>query len=84
MISIQMIGATLVGIILGVIIGFWGRKRIIESQTESANNYSKKIINEAYRQAKTIKKESLLKAKDTLYQMKLDFEKETKEKKDYL
>ena len=84
MISIQMIGAALVGVILGVIIGFWGRKRIIENQIESAKNYSQNIINEAYRKAKTIKKESVLIAKDTLYQMKLDFEKETKEKKDHL
>ena len=81
---IQIIGAALAGIIFGVIIGFWTRKKIVESQFDSINNYSKKIINEAHRKAKTIKKEAMLKAKDTLYQMKLDFEKETKEKKDQL
>ena len=83
MISIQMISTSLTGIILGVIIGFWTRKRIRERQIDSVKNYSKKIINDAYRNAKTIKKESVLKAKDTLYQMKLDFEKETKEKKEH-
>jgi len=83
MISIQMISTSLTGIILGVIIGFWARKRIRERQIDSVKNYSKKIINDAYRNAKTIKKESVLKAKDTLYQMKLDFEKETKEKKEH-
>jgi ribonuclease Y len=84
MITIQMIIATVVGIVLGVFIGLWTRKRIVEKQFESINSYSKKIINEAQREAKTIKKEAMLRAKDTLYQMKLDFEKETKEKKGQL
>jgi ribonuclease Y len=71
MITIQMIGIILGGIFLGVIVGFWARKRIVESQLDSVHG-----------KAKTIKKEAMLHAKDTLYQMKLDFEKETKEKKD--
>ncbi|MBW1887840.1 MAG: ribonuclease Y [Deltaproteobacteria bacterium] len=84
MITIQMIIATVAGIVLGVFIGLWTRKRIVEKQFESINSYSKKIINEAHREAKTIKKEAMLRAKDTIYQMKLDFEKETKEKKGQL
>lgn len=56
----------------------------MESQLDSIQNYSQKIINEANRKAKTIKKEAMLQAKDTLYQLKLDFEKETKEKKEQL
>ena len=84
MITIKVIIAAVIGIILGVISGFWARKRIVESQFDSIKNYSRKIINEAYKNAKTIKKEAMLRAKDNLYQMKLDFEKETKEKKDQL
>jgi ribonuclease Y len=77
----HIIGVTLAGLVLGVIIGFWTRKKIVESQFDSIKNYSKKIINEAHRKAKNLKKEAILKAKDTLYQMKLDFENETKEKR---
>ncbi|MFC1891040.1 ribonuclease Y [Thermodesulfobacteriota bacterium] len=80
----QMIAAALGGIIVGVLTGFWVRKRVVERQYESIKSYSKKIINEAHRKAKTINKEAMLKAKDTIYQMKLDFEKETKEKKGQL
>jgi len=76
----QMLGSAVVGIILGLIIGFWARKRIVESQFDSIRNYSKKIINEAHQKAKTIKKEAMIKAKDTFYQMKVEFEKDTKEK----
>ena len=84
MITLQVIGAALAGIILGVLIGFWVRRRMVESQVDSINEYSKKIINEAHKKAKTIKKEAMLRSKDNLYQMKLDFEKETKEKKEQL
>ena len=84
MITIQLIIVAVAGIILGVLIGFWTRKRIVEAQFDSINNYSKKIINEAHSKAKTLKKEAMLRAKDTLYQMKLDFEKDTKEKKGQL
>ncbi len=81
---IQIIGTTLMGLVLGVLIGFWTRKKIVESRFESIKNYSKKIINEAHRKAKNLKKEAMLRAKDTLYQMKLDFENETKEKREQL
>ncbi|MEE9612390.1 MAG: ribonuclease Y [Desulfatiglandales bacterium] len=84
MITIEMIGVIVGGVVLGALIGFWIRKRMVESQIDSINNYSQKIINESHRKAKTIKKEAILRAKDTLYQMKLDFEKETKEKKEQL
>ncbi len=73
-----------VGIVAGVITGYWIRKRITEKQIESIREYSKKIINEAHKEAKNIKKEAMLRAKDTLYKMKLDFEKETRERKEQL
>ncbi len=80
----QILIIALPGLALGTVLGFWIRKRIIERQFESINNYSNKIINDAHGKAKTIKKEAMLRAKDTIYQMKLDFEKDTKEKKGQL
>ena len=59
MITIQLIIVAVAGIILGVLIGFWTRKRIVEAQFDSINNYSKKIINEAHSKAKTLKKEAM-------------------------
>ncbi len=84
MITINVIILMTISIVLGILVGFWIRKRIIEKQFESIKNYSRKIINEAHRKAKTVRKEAMLRAKDTIYQMKLDFEKETKEKKGQL
>ncbi|KPK18808.1 MAG: ribonuclease [Nitrospira bacterium SG8_3] len=83
-ITVQMIGAIAAGAILGAIIGFWVLKKIAKGEVDSAKNYKEKTINEAHRKAKTIKKEAMLRAKDSLYRMKLDFEKETKEKREQL
>ena len=84
MITLQMIIGAGAGIILGIFVGILIRKRIVEKQFESITVYSKKIINEAHRQAKTIKKEAMLRAKDTIYQMKNDLDREAKEKYDLL
>ncbi len=84
MLLIQMIGALACAGILGAIIGFLVVKRVGRGEIESARNYKEKTINEAHRQAKTIKKEALVRAKDNLYQMKVEFEEDTKEKKEQL
>jgi ribonuclease Y len=84
MLTFKFILATLTAIALGAAIGYWIRRRISERQIESIKEYSRKIVNDAHREAKTIKKEAMLRAKDTLYQMKLEFEKETKEKTEQL
>lgn len=72
------------GIGLGLLVGFWIRKRMIEKQLDSIRDYSQKIINEANKRAKSIKKEAMLRAKDIFYQMKVDFEKEAREKKEQI
>jgi len=84
MLVVKIILLILAGLGIGILIGFWARKRIVENQFDSIRDYSKKIINEAHQKAKTIKKEAALKAKDTFYQMRLEFEKETEEKREQL
>ncbi|MBW1764620.1 MAG: DUF3552 domain-containing protein, partial [Deltaproteobacteria bacterium] len=78
---IFIIFAALAGIIAGIMAGYFLGKRSIEKQFGSLKSYSKKVINEAHQQAKTIKKETILRAKDSIYQLKLDLEKETKDKR---
>jgi len=71
-------------LVLGFIIGFWLRRKLSEKELQSIKEYSKKLINDAHREAKNIKKEAMIKAKDTLYQMKLEFERETRETREQL
>jgi ribonuclease Y len=81
---LTLLGALLAGLLIGLLIGFWGRKRVVEKQYDSIRNYSKRIINEAHKRSKALKKEAAVRAKDTVFQMKLEFEKETKDKKEQL
>ena len=82
--EIHIVGIALLGIIVGILIGFFARKKIVESRAESIEKYSEKILAEAQKEARTTKKEAALQAKDTLYQMKIEVEKETKEKREQL
>jgi ribonuclease Y len=79
-----LIGTLVAGLFFGLLIGFWARRKMVERQYESIRNYSKKIINEAHKKAKALKKESAIRAKDTFYQLKVEFEKETKDKKEQI
>jgi len=81
MLITQLVIAALAGIIAGAAIGIIVRKKMVENKLDSAEEYSKKIILEASRQAETIRKEAQLQAKDKLYQMKLDFEEETRSRR---
>ena len=71
----------LIAIIAGAVIGIVVRKKMLENKLDSAEDYSRKLILEASKQAETIRKEAQLQVKDKLYQMKLDFEDETKSRK---
>jgi ribonuclease Y len=74
----------LIGLAVGVFMGFVARKRFMENRLLSIEKVSEKILTEAQKEANNLKKEAALQAKDTLYQMKVEFEKETREKREQL
>ncbi|BEQ12995.1 ribonuclease Y [Desulfoferula mesophila] len=74
----------LLALLLGVALGYIIRLRLAASRLESVEALSQKIVDEARREAETLKKEALLQAKDQLYQMKLDLESESKERRSEL
>jgi len=80
--SMYMIVIGGAGLIVGILCGFLARKKLVESRIQAIEEYSRKVLAEAQKEAKTTKREAELQAKDTLYQMKVEFEKESKEKKD--
>lgn len=81
MLVTKLVIVALAGTIAGAVIGIIVRKKVAESKLDSAEDYSRKIILEASKQAETIRKEAQLHAKDKLYQMKLDFEEETRSRR---
>lgn len=71
----------LAGLIFGLLIGVLLKKLLVSSRIKDAEEEAKKIVNDALKDAETKKKESLLEAKDMIYQAKSDFERETRERK---
>ena len=66
---------------LGFVAGFFYRKYVMDSHQQSLEALGKKILDDARKEAESIKKEAKLQAKDHLLQMKMDFEKETHERR---
>jgi len=77
----QFVIIAIAGVIAGAVIGVIVRKKMVESKLDSAEEYSRKVMLEASKQAETIRKEAQLQAKDKLYQMKLEFEEETRSRR---
>ncbi len=63
----------------GFALAFWMRTRLTAGKIRAADDEARKIIAESEKEAETIRKEAKLHAKDQLYQLKVDFENETKE-----
>ncbi|PIQ88972.1 MAG: ribonuclease Y [Candidatus Omnitrophica bacterium CG11_big_fil_rev_8_21_14_0_20_42_13] len=81
--SINIVIFVVSGVIC-VIAGFILRKFVYEKRIESARSTAKNIIDMAQREVDNRKREIDLEAKDTLYKLRQDFERENKEKKDEL
>ncbi len=76
--------AALVALGIGLALGYFVRLRQAQSRLHSVESLSQKLMEDARREADTLKKEALLQAKDQIYQMKVEFEAETKERRSEL
>lgn len=68
-------------LVLGLLLGFFLRKRYAESKIGTAESLAQKIIEAAKKEAETIKREAKLQAKDELYKSKADLEREIRERR---
>ena len=66
---------------LGALLGYALKQKLSKKKLESSENLSARIIDEAKKEAETIKKEAVLQAKENLLKTKTEFEKDTKERK---
>ena len=64
----------------GFLLSFWVRSRLTAGKIRAAEEEARKVVEKAQQEGQTVLKEAKLLAKDELYQMKLDFENETKER----
>ncbi len=75
-----VIGIVIVAV-LAFFIGYVVRKKIAEAKISSAEEASKKILEDAYKEADSKKREALVEAKEEVLKMKNEGEKEVKERR---
>ena len=61
-----------VGLIIGVLIGFLYRKKVAEKEIGSAEQEATRIINEAIKSGETKKREAILEAKDEIHRSRTE------------
>ncbi|WP_169835119.1 ribonuclease Y [Alkalithermobacter paradoxus] len=87
--EVEIISGTQILIVIagtgvGTLIGYFIRKNIAEGKINSAEELSKKIIEDAHKDAATIKKEKLLEAKEDVHKLRSELERESKERRNEL
>jgi ribonuclease Y len=65
----------------GVGVGYVLKQRLSRKRLESSENLSARIIDEAKKEAETIKKEAVLQAKENLLKVKSEFERDSRDRK---
>lgn len=84
MFTIQYIIVAVVAVIVGLAIGVIYRKKVAEAAIGSAEEESKRIINDAIKTAENKKREAVLEAKEEIHKMKTEVESEQKERRSEL
>ncbi len=73
--------AAIIGIVIGVGIGFAYRKNVAEKEIGSAEEEAKRIINDSIKAAESKKREAVLEAKEEIHKDRADLEREIKERR---
>ena len=79
-----LIPILLIAFVVGGLLGYVVKQRLSRKKLESSENLSARIIDEAKKEAETIKKEAILQAKENLLKVKTEFERDTRERKNEL
>jgi len=81
---VQVIIGVVLGALIGVVAGFFVRKIISEAKIKSAEDEAAKILGEASEKAEAAKKEAIVTAKDQIYSMRQEAEKEVRDRRSEL
>jgi ribonuclease Y len=71
----------LVGILLGVGIGYFIRKSLAEAKISSAEEAARQIVESAKKEGEALKKETVLEAKDEVHKLRTEAEKDIRERR---
>ena len=73
--------AAVVGLAIGIVAGYFTRKNISEAKIGEADSLAKNIIDQANKDAETMKKEKLLEAKEEIHKFRSDADKENRDRR---
>lgn len=77
----EIIISILLGLIIGVVTGFFIRVKMHEKSLENSRLESKKIVEDGQKEAEKIKKELILEARQDIFNQKKELERDIKERK---
>ena len=80
-IVVEIVLSVVLAVVVGAGAGYWTRKKTAESQIGSAEEAAKKIIVDAERVGEAKKKEALLEAKEDIHKLRLELDRDTKERR---
>lgn len=84
LLSVSSLAASLIGVgcgIAGILIGIFAAYFLLSRKIGKTKTKAAKIIEEAYAEAKTAKKEAILEAKEEVHKLRVDFDKEVKDRR---
>ncbi|WP_409253769.1 ribonuclease Y [Bacillus sp. SCS-153A] len=84
MMELITIISILLGLIVGVVVGYFIRKSIAEAKIAGAKGSAEQILEDAKREAEALKKEKLLEAKDENHKLRTDMENDLRERRNEL
>ena len=71
----------MLGLIVGAVVGYFVHKSIAEAKVAGAKNAAEQILEDAKRDADSLKKEALLEAKDEIHKLRTEAEREVRERR---
>ncbi|WDV48227.1 ribonuclease Y [Clostridiaceae bacterium M8S5] len=79
-----MLAGGLIGAVVGVFLGIYIRKNIAENKVMTAEEQAKRIVEDSYNKAETIKKEYILEGKEEVHKLRTEMERENRNRRNEL
>ena len=79
--DIKEVLSSILGALIGMIVGYFIRKNIGEGKINNAEELAKKIIEDAKKNAESYKREAILEAKDEIHKLRTEAERENRERR---
>ncbi|MEH6946429.1 ribonuclease Y [Bacillus sp. JJ634] len=75
---------TLLGLVVGAVVGYFVHKSKFDNKIAGARGSAEQIVEDAKREAEALKKEALLEAKDEIHKIRTDSDREVRERRNEL